>query len=135
MAMVIGFFGSAGSEIRCHLRASLGNADLTRIGGSRCTPMPGNRRYAAKRDLAEPAVVEAIEAAGCIVYRSLPCDLLIRRHSDPPGMLRTLEVKTPQKRGGIRKRKDQQAQDEFLASTGTPRVTTPEAALAALGVV
>jgi hypothetical protein len=89
-------------------------------------------RRAAKRDQSEPAIVQALEAIGCLVYRSLPCDLLIHRPSDGPGIFRAMECKTPLKRGGIKKRKDQGEQDAFLEHTGTPRVTTPEQAIEAL---
>lgn len=92
-------------------------------------------RYAKRRDQSEPAIVDALEQAGLIVYRDLPCDLLVRKRQDPPGILRTLECKTPQKNGKARKRSDQEAQDQFLADTGTPRVTTPIQALQAVGAI
>lgn len=91
-------------------------------------------KYAKRRDIAEPAIVQALEATGCTVYRELPCDLLVRRPRDPPGILRTLECKTPTKSGKRRKRKDQEAQDKFIEATGTPVVLTAEQALGVLGL-
>lgn len=98
--------------------------------------MPNARRYAinrvAQRDAAEPAIVDALEQAGCTVYRYLPVDLLVVHPSfaEP----RLLECKTPTKTGKRRTRHDQAEQDAFIAATGTPVVMTPEAALAALGL-
>jgi hypothetical protein len=93
-------------------------------------------RYAARRDLSEPGIVDALEKAGVLVYRKLPCDLLCRVKSDPPGILRALENKTPQgKAAKLKLRKDQQEQAEFCEETGTPYVMTPEQALHALGLI
>ena len=92
-------------------------------------------RYAARRDAVEPDIVEAIEAAGCVVYRELRCDLLVRKHSDPPGIMRTLENKSHQRKdGSARLDKRQREQAEFCALTGTPYVTTPEEAVEALQI-
>lgn len=88
--------------------------------------------YARKRDTSEPDIVEALEKAGFRVWRELPVDLLVYR---PDTGIRLLENKTPTKTGKRRKRKDQQAQDDFVKLTGTPVVLTPEAALEALGAV
>lgn len=86
-------------------------------------------RRAAKRDLVEPAIVEALQAAGWQVWRELPCDLLCFK----AGTWRTLEAKSPRnKRGDPKHDKRQAKQDAFLALTGTPRVTSAEQALAAL---
>ncbi len=93
--------------------------------------MPGNRRYDARRDAAEKPIVEALEAAGCQVWRDLPCDLLVRVR----GRWELLEAKTPQPNGKMRNRKDQQEQAEFCAANGVPYVTTPEQALRALGLI
>jgi len=97
--------------------------------------VPNARRYAinrvAQRDAAEPAIVDALEQAGCTVYRHLPVDLLCWH---PALGFRLLECKTPTKTGKRRTRHDQAEQDAFIAATGTPVVMTPEAALAALGL-
>lgn len=88
------------------------------------------RFFPAHRDHSEPLIVEALQKAGWHVWKTLPCDLLLWKEGYG---FRTLENKTPfNKNGSPRKRKDQQAQDEFLALTKTPRVTTPEAALKAV---
>lgn len=51
-------------------------------------------RRAAKRDIAEPLVVEAFRAAGCSVERmDRPCDLLVGLH----GVSHLVEVKTGSK--------------------------------------
>ncbi len=87
-------------------------------------------RRAAKRDLTEPAIVAALEAAGAKVWRlSQPLDLLVGRG----GRFVLLECKT-----GKRVRKDQPAQDATLADChrrGLPVyvVRTPEDALQAIG--
>ncbi len=93
--------------------------------------MPANRRWDARRDLAEPAIVNALEAAGVRVWRELPCDLLTHYR----GRWLPLEVKTPTGTGKRRKRSDQAEQDEFIATTGTPVVMTPEQALAVVGAI
>jgi hypothetical protein len=90
-------------------------------------------RRAARRDLSEPKIVEALEAIGCKVYRSLPADLLVHRSAWGAGWFRVLECKTPHGKAGkavVDKR--QKDQILFLEQTGTPRVTTPEAALEAV---
>lgn len=89
-------------------------------------------RYAQKRDTTEPAIVEALEKAGWQVWRELPVDLLCFR----AGVFKTLECKTPRnKKLDPRKDKRRVKQDAFIAATGTARVTTPEAALAAVGAI
>lgn len=94
------------------------------------------RLYAKKRDASEPAIVEALEAAGCMVWKHLPADLLVRVPSDKPGVFRVLECKTPRgKTPKLRLRKDQQEQAEFCAETGTPYVTSDVEALQALGLI
>lgn len=94
--------------------------------------MSSNRRYDAKRDASEPKIVEALEAAGCIVYRQLPCDLLVRVKSDPPGIMRTIEVKVPKRTGKPKLDQRQLKQMEFIQLTGTRYATTPMEALQAL---
>lgn len=95
------------------------------------------RRYAKKRDTVEPAIVEALERAGFEVWRIDLCDLIVRRQSWPPGRVQLLECKTPYGKKAPRARLDkrQEAQANFLSSTGTPIVTTPLEALRALGAV
>ena len=93
--------------------------------------MPGNYRINARRDIAEPVIVEALQKAGCVVYRYLPVDLLVWH---PATGITLLEVKTPQNNGRRRMRHDQAEQDAFIQMTGTAVVMTPESALAALGL-
>ncbi len=91
--------------------------------------------YAKRRDLSEPDIVDALEKAGCKVYRALPVDLLVRVPRDPPGVLRTLECKTNERKDGTAKLdKRQKEQAEFCALTGTPYVTTAEQALREVGL-
>jgi hypothetical protein len=94
-------------------------------------------RYAKKRDAAEPAIVDALEAAGIHVYPiDEPCDLLCWSPRWGAGVFKTLEVKTPRgKKGSIRTDKRQEAQINFLSTTGTPVVRTPIEALKAVGVM
>jgi hypothetical protein len=90
---------------------------------------------ALKRDTAEAAIVEAIEAAGWLVYRlHTPCDLLCVKPSmefasgggvERIPLVALLEVKTG-------KRKPHKSQEEFIKLTGVPVVRTPEEALSAL---
>jgi hypothetical protein len=91
-------------------------------------------KYAAKRDLSETGIVEALEAAGCKVWRELPVDLLVRLPRDPPGILRVLECKTPRRTGNWSKDQRQLKQMEFIQVTGTKYATTPEQALHAVGL-
>ena len=85
------------------------------------------KQYAAKRDANEPAIIAALEAAGCIVLKLNSAgapDLLVQ---SPDGLLYLLEVKaahgtlTPAQRHW-------QAQGLRVAI-----VRTPEQALAAVG--
>ena len=110
-------------------------------------------RRAARTDASQQAIVDALRKAGCrVAIIREPVDLAVthrnwavpiwpvpRHIGTPPSRVilnwRLLEVKTPLKRGKPRKRKDQAAQDAFLAETGTPVVTTPEEALKALGLI
>jgi len=91
------------------------------------------RRYDAKRDRAEPAIVDALERAGWEVFRELPTDLLVYK---PSKGWRVLETKTRRKADGspvLDTRQKKQA--GFCVRTNTPYVTTPEEALRALGDV
>lgn len=91
-------------------------------------------RYAAKRDISEPPIVEALEAAGYTVQRlAKPVDLAVRKAWYPRGVNFLLECKTPQgKVGTLRVRKEQVTQNAFVADGGAVKVGTPEAALEAL---
>jgi hypothetical protein len=80
---------------------------------------------AQKRDIAEPAIVEALQAIGAKVYRDLPVDLLVYYR----GRFHCLEVKTP---GLGAHRKERKRQLAFLADTASPIVKTPEEALQAV---
>lgn len=88
--------------------------------------------FARKRDNSEPDIIAALRKAGFRVYTELPVDLLVYRNDVG---VKLLENKTPTSTGKRRKRKDQQAQDEFIALTGTPVVLTAEEALRALGAI
>jgi hypothetical protein len=85
------------------------------------------KRKQVKRDAAEPAIVDALQAAGCLVYRELLVDLLIHRPEWGAGWFRCQEVKTPGEPKHARNRC--KGQDEFIAATGTPIVKTEYEAL------
>ena len=99
--------------------------------------MPANRRWDAKRDASEPDIVDALQKAGCTVWRDLPVDLLVRKPGDPPGWLRVMECKTLTPTGKVQRaaKGRREAQELFIAATGCPVVGTPEQALEAVGVV
>jgi len=93
-------------------------------------------RYAKKRDAAEPAIIDALEKAGFEVWQRDEPDLFVRKRSWPPGVVQLLEVKTGRgKKLTVAKDKRQEAQRNFLATTGTPIVRTPLEALSALKVL
>lgn len=89
-------------------------------------------RYLAQhaKDLAEPAIRDALNEAGFHVFDRLPVDLLTWR-ADKGFQL--LEIKTPTPAGQRPKRTDQQAQQAFLALTGVAVVMDAESALKAVG--
>lgn len=89
-------------------------------------------RRAAKRDTSEPAIVDALNAAGFLVWRELPVDLLTYRYDRG---FQVVEVKTPYGKKAPKARIDkrQEAQAEFIALTCCPVVMTPEEALLRLG--
>lgn len=93
----------------------------------------GMTRYARKVDTTQASIVQALRDAGWSVWIiEEPCDLLCWKAGSG---FHTLECKTPRnKRGDPRIDKRQVTQNEFLELTGTPRVTSVEAALAAVGV-
>ena len=88
--------------------------------------MSYNKRHDARRDDTEPAIIEALEAAGWLVWRDLPVDLLC--YHPALDTFKTLECKSEDKPLVPKKGK----QLEFVMATGCPIVKTPEAALAAL---
>jgi len=58
------------------------------------------KRHANKRDISEPEIVEALEKAGCTVFRmDKPVDLLVGRRNT--NFL--VECKTVRKQGGLDK--------------------------------
>jgi hypothetical protein len=107
------------------------------------------RRFDAKRDAAEPAIVEALEAAGWEVHRELPVDLVVLKRVSVEQLMRMLtrfedgtvlavglqEAKTAQGKRNpkARVRKDQLAQNEFCDRWEIPKPTTPIEALLAVG--
>lgn len=83
------------------------------------------KRWAAKRDEAEPPIVVALREAGALVeLLDYPCDLLVRFRGRP----HLLEVE-----GVNPYRKRSKEQLEFLLAWEVPRVKTKEQALAAIG--
>ena len=97
--------------------------------------VPANKRWNAKRDHSEPDIVKDLRAAGYKVYRDLPVDMLVRRPYWEPGTFLAMEAKTPQKKGGVRKRKDQPKQQATLRECGIPLVTNSATALEAVRAV
>jgi hypothetical protein len=82
------------------------------------------RQRIGKRDEAEDPIYAALVAAGVMVYRHLPSDLLLYRESWGPNHFKILEVKSHQY---IDKR--QENQRKFLLYTGVPIVRTIDEAL------
>jgi hypothetical protein len=98
----------------------------------------GQPRFARRRDANEPAIVAALQAAGCVVTRlHEPVDLLVGRD----GTNYLLEVKLPLGPCGGRPAselgKSQRIQTAWLGSWigQVSIVRTPEEALAAVGIV
>jgi hypothetical protein len=86
-----------------------------------------------RTDTAQPAIVEELRQLGIVVViLGRPVDLLCRHVAWPTNVWKLVEIKTPTKGGGFKKRLDQQAQGEFCAHHGIPRLTTTEAILAYL---
>lgn len=91
-------------------------------------------RRAAKRDVAEPVIVAALERAGWEVHRELPVDLLCLKRVGNVVKVRLLECKTPQgKAGKARKRKDQPEQLAFCERWNVDKPTSAFEALLAVG--
>jgi hypothetical protein len=94
----------------------------------------GVPKYGAKRDTSESDIITALERAGAEVWPlDYPVDLLVRFRQN----WHLLEVKTPYGKRAPKARTDkrQEAQMNFIATTGTPIVTTPLEALRAVGAV
>lgn len=95
------------------------------------------RRHDAKRDQAEPAIVEALEQAGWEVHRELPVDLLCLKREGDHVRVKLLEAKTP--RGKKKPKavldKRQVKQNEFCERWEVEKPTNPLEALLAVGEV
>lgn len=91
------------------------------------------KRWAARKDTAQPGIIEALERVGAEVWPlDYPVDLLVRFRQQ----WHLLEVKTPYgKAGKARRDKRQEAQINFIEATHTPIVTTPIEALKAIGAM
>lgn len=89
------------------------------------------KRWATKRDSVEPAIIQALEQIGAEVWAlDYPVDLLVRFQ----GRWHLLECKTGHgKAQKVARDKRQQAQWNFIESTGTPVVRTPVEAIRAIG--
>lgn len=88
-------------------------------------------RWGNRVDFTQARIVEALRKSGALVWIiGRPVDLLVWHN----GKWLVMECKTPVK-GQYRPRRDQKAQQAFIAETGCPVVTSPEEALAALGIV
>lgn len=94
-------------------------------------------RYAKRRDISEPAIIEALTQAGWHVWQlDRPCDLLCWKPVLGLGTFKTLEVKTGRgKKLVVACDKRQIAQQTFIQTTGTPIVRTPLEALRAVGAI
>lgn len=96
------------------------------------------KRWAAKTDTSQQQIIDGLRTYGVHVWSiGKPVDLLCWHSRWGPGNFKLLEVKTPQGKRKPKPRIDkrQQAQNEFLALTGTPIVTDLFTALAALGLI
>lgn len=86
-------------------------------------------KYAKRRDLNEPEIIAALRAAGCDVLQADDVDLLVGR----AGQNFLLEVKRPKRASESRiKPIQKRLRDGWRGQYAI--VTTPEAALAAVGV-
>lgn len=93
------------------------------------------RRFNAKRDEAEPAIVEALEKAGWEVHRELPVDLLCLKREGNYMRVKLLEAKTA--RGKKKPKavldKRQIKQNEFCERWQVDKPTSAMEALLAVG--
>lgn len=97
-------------------------------------------RYAKRRDVAEPAIIQALEDAHYeVVVLDKLGDLAVRRNSWPDGMFLVIEVKSARKRSGAhvnRSHKPQAiAQEQRIAAYRIPVVTTPIEVLKVVGAI
>lgn len=95
-------------------------------------------RRASKRDLVEREIIDGLARYGVHAWQlDFPCDLACWHSRWGPGNFKLLEVKTPhgKRKPKARLDKRQEAQNEFIALTGTPIVTDLSTALAALGLI
>ena len=86
-------------------------------------------RRAVRRDNSEKPIVAALEAAGAIVLKKLPVDLLVYYR----GSWRLLEAKTPKASRSPAMLRRQKEQAAFIKAFGIPVVTEAGSALAAIG--
>lgn len=93
------------------------------------------RRFNAKRDEAEPEIVQALEKAGWEVHRELPVDLLCLKRDGDRVRVKLLEAKTA--RGKKKPKaildKRQVKQNEFCERWGVDKPTSAMEALLAVG--
>lgn len=89
--------------------------------------------YARRQDIAQPAIIQALESVGAEVWViGYPVDLLVRFRD----AWHLLEIKSPKGKRGLPKiDRRQTAQRNFIESTGTPVVMTPLQALQAIGAI
>lgn len=92
------------------------------------------RSHNAKRDESEPAIVEALEAAGWEVHRELPIDLLCLKQINGKFHVKLLECKTAR---GKRKPKAvidkrQETQNAFCERWNISKPTNADEALLAV---
>ncbi len=88
-------------------------------------------KYAPRRDITEPGIVDALNAIGwdCVRLSSEDLPDLLCRHRGS-GRLELLEVES-----GHYKRKRKKSQLDMLAAWNIPIVKTPEQALRAVGAI
>jgi hypothetical protein len=87
----------------------------------------GAMRRIHRADTAQPAIVDDLRKTGTeVVVIGRPVDLLCRLPQWPLNRWTLVEVKTPKKNGGFRKRLDQTTQTEFCEHHSVPRLTTTE---------
>lgn len=93
------------------------------------------RRFDAKRDKAEPAIVEALESAGWEVHRELPVDLIALKIKDGNVQVKLLEAKTARGKRNPKAVLDkrQVKQNAFVEKWRIAKPTTPIEALLAVG--
>lgn len=93
------------------------------------------RGHNAKRDAAEPPIVEALEKAGWEVHRELPVDLLCLKRDGDRVRVRLMEVKTARGKRNPKAvlRKEQVKQNAFCERWKIDKPTTPFEALLAAG--